>query len=119
MGVGGVPGRTVLLLAVRTLLGGAGGGVAGGMLVSMTSEEDGAATTTAGSAEARRVLVSEESAITEVVEKTGPAVVAVISETQPQRDSLGRGTAETAVGSGVIIDERGFLITNEPRVRGA
>jgi serine protease Do len=119
MGVGSVSGRTVLLLAVLTLLAGGIGGLAGGMLVSMTSEEDGAATTAAGPAEARRVVVSEESAVTDVVAKAGPAVVAVITETQPQRDSLGRTTAETVIGSGVIVDDRGFVITNEHVIRDA
>jgi 2-alkenal reductase len=90
----------------------------GGVLVRLTSDEDNVATT-AGAPEARRVVVDEESAVTEVVQEAGPAVVAVISETQPQRDSSGRLTTETAIGSGVIIDEQGFVITNEHVVRDA
>jgi S1-C subfamily serine protease len=113
-----VSGRTVLILVALALLAGAVGGAVGGALVRLTSDQDGAATT-AGSLEQRRVVVSEESAVTDVVEKAGPAVVTVTSETQPQRDSSGRLTTETAVGSGVIIDEQGFVITNEHVVRDA
>jgi len=114
-----VSGRTVLIFVVLALLAGAVGGTVGGTLVRLTSEEEDTATTTTGSVEEGQVVVSEESAVVEVVREAEPAVVAVISEGRPVRDSLGRVMAETAVGSGVIIDESGFLITNEHVVRGA
>jgi S1-C subfamily serine protease len=53
------------------------------------------------------VLQSEESAITEAVQKALPAVVAVIS-----REAT-LAARPLAMGSGVIIDERGYIVTNE------
>jgi S1-C subfamily serine protease len=114
-----VSGRTVLIFVVLALLAGAVGGTVGGALVRLTSEEEGAATTATDSTEERRVLVGEESAVIEVVRKAEPAVVAVIAEGHPQRDSFGRVTTETSVGSGVIVDEGGFVITNEHVLRDA
>jgi len=118
MGVRRVSGRTILGFLVLALLAGAVGGSVGGVLVRLTSEEKSPAIT-ASAVEERRVVVSEESAVTEVVRKAEPAVVMVISEVHPQRNSSGRLTTETAVGSGVIVDERGFVITNEHVVRDA
>jgi S1-C subfamily serine protease len=112
-------GRTIPVFVVLALLAGAVGGTVGGALVMLTSDEEGTATTTTGSVDERRVVVGEESAVTEVVRKAGPAVVTVISDGHPRRDSLGRLTTETAAGSGVIMDERGFLVTNEHVVRDA
>jgi S1-C subfamily serine protease len=119
MGVGRVSGRTILVFLILALLTGAVGGSVGGVLVRLTSEEESPAATGAGAVEERRVVVNEESAVTEVVRKAEPAMVTVISEAYPQRDSSGRLTTETAVGSGVIVDERGFVITNEHVVRDA
>lgn len=112
-------GRTIPIIVVLTLLAGAVGGTVGGALVSLTSDDEGRATTATDSVEERRVVVSEESTVIEMVQEAGPAVVAVISDGYPRRDSLGRSTTEIAVGSGVIMDERGFLITNEHVVRDA
>jgi len=116
---GRVSGRTIPVFVVLALLAGAVGGTVGGALVRLTSEEEGTATTATGSVEERQVVVSEESAVIEVVQEAKPAVVAVISDGHPRRDSLGRVTTEVAVGSGVIMDERGYLITNEHVVRDA
>jgi S1-C subfamily serine protease len=116
--VGNVSGRTIPIFVVLALLAGAVGGTVGGALVRLTSEED-TATTAVDSVEERQVVVGEESTVIDVVQKAEPAVVAVISDGHPRRDSLGRLTTETAVGSGVIMDERGFLITNEHVVRDA
>jgi len=113
-----VSGRTILVFAIVALLAGAVGGSVGGVLVSLTSSEK-SATVATESTEERRVLLSEESTVIEAVQKAEPSLVTVISETQPQRDNLGQLRAETAVGSGVIIDEGGFVVTNEHVVRDA
>ena len=114
---GRVSARTIPIFVVLALLAGAVGGTVGGILVRLASDGNGTAVT--GPAEERRVFVSEESTVIQVVQKADPAVVVVISDGHPRRDSLGRVTTEIAVGSGVIMDEGGFVITNEHVVRDA
>ncbi len=110
--------RTIPIFVVLALLAGATGGVVGGGLVRLASDGESTAVPTSGSLDGR-VVTDEESAVIEVVQRAEPAVVTVISEGPPVRDSLGRVTAEMAVGSGVVIDERGFVLTNEHVVRDA
>jgi len=62
--------------------------------------------------------VTEESATTDTFKKVAPGVVTLIVQAQ-RTDSLGRQIRETNLGSGVLIDDRGYLITNEHVVRGA
>ncbi len=51
----------------------------------------------------------------DVVERVGPAVVTVVAEGETPRVARGFGLAlppAQAVGSGVIVDERGYIVTN-------
>ena len=43
----------------------------------------------------------------------GPSIVTIINEKTPYVDDAGRVVEGIAVGSGVIVDERGFIVTNE------
>jgi len=60
------------------------------------------------------LTLKEESAIIDAVRKTKPAVVTIINQLEATR----RGAAPTASGSGVIIDAKGFIITNNHVVAG-
>ena len=68
------------------------------------------------------------------VERVAPAVVSVMSEEQPRNNPFGLGggllpdpdelfdqprSARTSLGSGVIVDARGFAITNAHVIQGA
>ncbi len=64
------------------------------------------------------VTLQEESATTEVVKKVGPAVVTVVSLKMPQRDFWGSLTQPRSLGSGVIIDPQGYVVTNNHVVEG-
>src|SRR4051794_207473 len=57
--------------------------------------------------------LADDQAIVQVVEKLGPAVVTVINTLD---SSAGYG--QQASGSGVIIDERGYVVTNNHVVEG-
>ncbi len=65
------------------------------------------------------VTLSENSAIIEAVRKVKPAVVTVINQLQTRRGFFGGTISPTASGSGVIIDNRGYIITNNHVVEGA
>jgi len=64
------------------------------------------------------ITLQEESATTEVVKKVGPAVVTVVNLRMPQWDFWGDLTQPRSLGSGVIIDPQGYVVTNNHVVEG-
>lgn len=114
------PWRWVILLLVLSLIvGGVAGGVAGALTARLLSEdeEEVAALIVTPVGGTTNVTLSEESAITQAVEKALPSVVAVVSE--EGRLLPGEDGQPRSLGSGVIIDERGYIVTNEHVVRDA
>ncbi len=71
----------------------------------------------AGPSEIVQVTLSQDSAIVEAVEEIKPAVVTVVASI-PGQDFLGRRIEQEASGSGVIISNQGYVVTNEHVVRG-
>src|SRR5712691_6715533 len=61
----------------------------------------------------RRVLTSEENAVSDAVGRALPSVVTIINDQGAGRDSQGNLVQNLSSGSGVIIDDRGFIVTNE------
>ncbi|MBF6611795.1 MAG: trypsin-like peptidase domain-containing protein [Chloroflexi bacterium] len=57
---------------------------------------------------------AEQQATVKVVEQTGPAVVTVVNKLDPSQ-----GFSGEALGSGVIIDNQGHIITNNHVIAGA
>ena len=110
-------------LALGTVAGGIAGGVTGyvfgtmrtsGSPVSLTNGA--AAVETAASSSAVRVQETSDSV--DAVNKTGPAVVTVITtlqQTTGQRQTL---IEPTASGSGIIIDKDGHILTNNHVIEG-
>ncbi len=71
-----------------------------------------------GSPSVTNITLKEESAIIDAVRKAKPAVVTVISQLQTRRSVLGSNTP-SASGSGVIIDDKGYVITNNHVIEGS
>ncbi len=59
------------------------------------------------------LTLKEESAVIDAVRKTKPAVVTIIGQQQSRR-----GTPLTSSGSGVIIDSKGYIVTNNHVIQG-
>jgi serine protease Do len=66
-----------------------------------------------------QISVTEvETAVTQAVEMVGPAVVTVVGVLPEQRTFFGRVPGQTVSGSGVIITDDGYILTNNHVVEG-
>jgi len=104
---------------VALLVGAVAGGVTGGLVAALIPRESASPTRVPREA-ARQTdapvttlrVTSEESAITETVAKVSPGVVTLIVQAA-RTDAAGRVFQETNIGSGVVIDPRGYIVTNQ------
>jgi 2-alkenal reductase len=58
-------------------------------------------------------LINIETPITDAVEKVGPAVVTVVGTIPGQNTVFGRTKDSPVSGSGVVISEQGYILTNQ------
>ena len=116
------PWRGVMgILAIAVAVAAISGALAGASVALLVSDSEPEAKPNAAAEEpgpSTLLKVTEESALTETFNKVSPGVVTLIVQAQ-HLDSNGRVVRETNLGSGVIIDERGYLVTNEHVVRDA
>jgi len=109
----------VLLTFLFSSLGGAlAGGTAGFFLaqrmaapvtpVASTISTDASSRTTP----AQTITLREESSLIEAVNKVSPAVVTVVNTLQTSRSRSGIVVEPTALGSGVIFSQDGYILTN-------
>jgi S1-C subfamily serine protease len=111
----------IFWLAAFTLVGVASG-AASGAVVSLLFDDGPASEEASRQAPTfveRRVLVDEESAISDAVAVALPAVVTILNQKADSQDEAGRTIESLAIGTGVIVDERGFVVTNEHVIRDA
>lgn len=110
-------GLLAVVAGLALLTGLIGGGIAGGIVATLLPKDSQpvAARTTATAtpaAPATRLNLTEDSAITQTVQKVLPGVVTLLVEAtklDPAGRVIGR---ETNLGSGVVIDSRGYIVTN-------
>ena len=127
--------RILYILLTITLAGaaGVGGAIAGGAAIfaymknqmsvqqatiaNQTTEMD-----TPVAAQNQTILqvdaVAVQSAVTQAVEKVGPAVVTVVTTLPDTMTVWGRVSGGTSSGSGVIISENGEILTNNHVIEG-
>ena len=93
----------------RTAAGGAavlalvaGGGIAGGFLAGHYLTAGATPAATAGTASAAAATVTDGDALAAVAAKVSPSVVTVLVD----------GSRESAIGSGVVLDANGLVLTN-------
>ena len=119
----------IILLAV--LLGVVGGGAMGGVMGYYAAQNAIPAaravpvTNIASSPTAQAVApvtnltLKEDSAVIDAVRKVKPAVVTVVNRMASRRGIFGSSVSPTASGSGIIIDSKGYIVTNNHVVDGA
>jgi S1-C subfamily serine protease len=90
------------------VVGGLAGYVAASYRIPSTSPTSEGEVTT----EVTHLTLTEDSAIIEAVAEVEPAVVTVINTLPAQMGFFGQISEPQASGSGVIIDERGYIVTN-------
>ena len=105
----------VVILAVAALAGAGGGAVTMALLFGRGVPP--AVTGLAGSAAS--VTLSEDSAIVDVARRVGPSVVTIVTEIDGRGRIRGATSPELAAGSGVVVDSRGYIVTNAHVVEGA
>ena len=110
------PPRLLVWVVVVGLLCGLIGGLTGALVTHLLSDHSASSSQAATTVEARQVTLQEDSAVTDAVQKAVPCVVTILNKLN-SADTM--GTEATAAGSGVIIDSRGFIVTNDHVVRDA
>src|SRR5581483_1186442 len=89
------------------------GGAASGALVSLLIPNRSSDATEVQTAVPGQAQQGANVDIPAAVASALPSVVIVINEQEPRQDSQGRLVQSVSVGSGVIIDDRGYVVTNE------
>jgi serine protease Do len=112
------PPRIAVGVLGAALLAGMAGGLTGAVVMHVVDNDNAPPPQAVTTIEQRQVTLEEDSAITEAVEKAVPSVVTIVNELATRSD-FGLQPEETAAGSGVIVDGRGFIVTNEHVVHGA
>jgi 2-alkenal reductase len=110
--------RPPVFWVIAFLVVGVVSGAVSGAVVSLLLDDDGGSDGAAnGSPAEQPVIVREESALSEAVRLALPSVVTIVNEGEARRNEQGQIIESVSVGSGVVVDERGFVVTNEHVVR--
>ena len=109
----------ILFVGVIAFVSGAAGVFAGYQLLSSTSAVNNIVLPAETTETVNLSYGSTEidTAITQAVEKVGPAVVTVVGTIPGQMTFFGRSSDSQSSGSGVIISESGYIITNNHVVK--
>lgn len=67
------------------------------------------------------IVTDDEEAIAAISDKVGPSVVSIVTKTQAQTRSLygGRSAVQEGAGTGIIVSQTGYVMTNNHVVEGA
>lgn len=110
----------VLFVAVVAVLSALGGAVAGGAAVAIAMKQTAPAPAVEPQTTHLQVSSAEiETAVTQAVEKVGPAVVTVVGRIPGQMTIFGHTPDGQSSGSGVIISAEGYVVTNNHVVEEA
>ncbi len=122
----------VALFSLVLFVGVLGGGATAGALTYYFEQQLSTPATAGATSSPQAVTVAaprtqllqleQDNAIVDAVKKANPAVVTIVNTLQPQRvrSPFGQRTQQgQAVGTGVIIDSKGYIVTNNHVIEGA
>jgi 2-alkenal reductase len=92
-------------IVAAAFIGGAASGAVVSLLVSDGSSGSGPPKAAA--------LAGEESAITAAIDAANASVVTIVDESETKVDAQGNPFQSVSVGTGIIFDARGYVVTNE------
>jgi serine protease Do len=112
----------IMVVVIALLLGAGGGAITGGLVGYFAASYQMSSATPVPQVEvhaaevaapaATYLTLTEDSAIISAVAKVKPAVVTVINTMPPQRGYFGQILEPQASGSGVVISDEGYVLTN-------
>ena len=113
----------VLVALMIAVAAGAVGGIAGGVTVLLLDDgaaqpPETAATPVVNASEAT-ASPAPASDLDAAIQRALQAVVTVVADAPASRDASGRMSQQRAVGSGVVIDSAGYVITNSHVISGS
>ncbi len=122
-GSSGPSGRWLVALAMATLMLSIAGGAVGAALVvsfrapAVAPQQPTGVPSEVAQVSPVRTVVAEDSALIQAVERARPSTVTIVNKLA-SRGTFGRSPG-VVTGSGVIVDERGYVATNYHVVRDA
>ncbi len=105
----------VLFVGLTALVSALAGAIGGAVVVTRMTKTALPGNISAYSAPAAQIQIANttiETAITQAVEKVGPAVVTVVGTIPGQMTIFGRTADSQSSGSGVILSAEGYIVTN-------
>jgi len=93
--------------------------IIGGLLVVMFVPGLVKGDTAPASTTEKKIIYEDKSPVITVAEEVGPAVVGISNKVTFQAGDVPHNDVEQATGSGVIIDAKGYIVTNEHVIRNA
>ena len=116
-----------LSLLFLALAAGLAGGLAGGLVVVVAPGGRDAAdeaampspVATVATPDAAAAALGSADRLQRAIERVLPAIVTVIADGPLQRDQTGAVTQQRNVGSGIVVDDRGHIVTNFHVIDGA
>lgn len=113
----------VFVALVIAVAAGAVGGVAGGVTVLLLDDDSAtppdATATLLGTATVEPATPAPAGDLDAAIHRALEAVVTVVADSPASRDDSGRMSQQRSLGSGVVIDRAGYVITNFHVVSGA
>lgn len=115
-----------LSIVFLALAAGLAGGLAGGLVVVAPGGRDAteevatpSPAATAATPETAPAAPGSAERLQRAIERVLPAVVTIIADGVPRRDEQGEVTQQRNVGSGIVISDRGHIVTNFHVIDGA
>lgn len=104
----------VLLVALVGLIT----GFAGAQLSSMLQDDNQITSRLSSGEDGNKIVTEEEENIANVVAKVSPSVVSIVTESESMSFPFGNSSTEQGAGTGIIVSEDGYILTNKHVVEG-